>query len=106
MTPREIVKQFWSRQCQRHEITIADNHEFKTEFDAYLIANSIGVLVTYEPRSLTYRYCFDTYGGYCKACEFDFGMTYEDIFAGYSEDRFGNENEQAMFDASYVYGWE
>ena len=101
------INQIWSMKCQSHEIAIADdNEELRTAFDMYLVANRIGVLVTYEPRSLTYRYCFDTYEGYCKALKFDLDTNYTDIFAGYSEDRFGNENEQAMFDAAYAYGWE
>lgn len=102
----DLRTQFLSRQCQSHEITIAENYEFRTEFDMYLIANSIGVLVTYEPRSLTYRYCFDTYDGYCQALKFNLDTTHEDIFEGYSEDLCENENEQAMFDAAYAYGWE
>lgn len=101
------INQVWSKKCQSHEITVADeNYEVRTAFDMYLIANNIGVLVTYEPRSLTYRYSFDTYEGYCKALEFNFDKTDVDIFAGYSEDLCVNENKQAMFDAAYAYGWE
>lgn len=89
------------------EITFNDYGDGSiTEFDMFLIENRIGVMVTYEPRSLTYKYSFDTYEGYCQALKFDFDKTDVDIFAGYSEDLCANENEQAMFDAAYAYGWE